>query len=129
MKAKKKHIRYKIEPLEKKSIVQTTTFKKGEISISREETYRWGYAIVEANKKDLTKQDEIVVSDYDMIDHSYEDCSALFWDYPDDLSDSDREAIENAYEEDGDDGLEKLGWNYFDSEDKIIGPLKITKCN
>lgn len=135
MKAKKKPAKYKISPIEKKSIIVTTTYKtgkpfvyhEGDKLISIEETFRWGYAVVEANKKDLTKQSEIMVSDYNMIDHSYEDCSALFWDYPDDMSDEEKENIENAFDEDGEDGLGKLGWFYFDNADKILAPFNIDK--
>jgi len=134
-KGKKKPVRYRIEPLEKKSIVTLTIYKtgdpstrkEGDVMISREQTYRWGYAIVETSEKIDAKNDEIVVTDYDLIENEYDDGVALFWDYPKYMSNEDMEAIENAYNEEGDDGLAKLGWHYFDSEDKILGPFKIEK--
>lgn len=136
MKSKKKHSTYKIEPLEKKSIVVNTTYKTGEPSIyhegdrliSREETFRWGYAIIEAYKKDIPKNEDVVVTEFELVDHSYEDGVAVFWEYPEDMTEEEKENIENAYDEDGEDGLVKLGWHYFDNSDKIIAPLKITKC-
>ena len=64
---------------------------------------------------------------YDLIENDYEDGVYVSWDYPDDLSDEDKEAIKNAYDEDGDDGLETLGWHYSDSEDKIVAPYKVSK--
>lgn len=131
----KNKTRYRITPLEKKSIVQTTTYKTGDPShmskddklVAREETFRWGYAIVEANKKDLPKDDEIVVSDYNLIENDYQDGVAVYWEYSDNVTDEEKESIENAFDEDGDDGIEKLGWHYFDNEDKIIAPFKIEK--
>lgn len=127
--------RYKIIPLEKKSIIQITTYKTGDSThtsegdkiATREDTYRWGYAVVEANKKDLPKDGEIIVSDYELIENDYQDGVAVFWDCSDNVTEEELEVIENAYNEDGDDGLTKLGWHYFDSEDKILGPFKIEK--
>ena len=43
------------------------------------------------------------------------------------MSDEEKENIENIFDEDGDDGLEKLGWFYFDNTDKILPPFKIEK--
>lgn len=135
MKAKKKPSIYKISPIEKKSIVVNTTYKTGEPSvyhngdkfISREETFRWGYAVIEAYKKDIPTNEEVVVTGFELVDHLYEDGVAVFWDYPEDMSDEEKENIENIFDEDGDDGLEKLGWFYFDNEDKILPPFKIEK--
>lgn len=131
----KNKTRYRITPLEKKSIVQTTTYKTGDPShmskgdklVAREETFRWGYAVVEANKKDLPKDDEIVVSDYNLIENDYQDGVAVYWEYSENVTDEEKESIEAAYDEDGDDGLANLGWHYFDNEDKIIAPFKIEK--
>lgn len=119
--------RYRIEPVEKNSIVTTTTYKNGDMYVSREETYRWGYAIVETSEDIDANSDEIFVTAYDLIENDYEDGVYVSWDYPDDLSDEDKEAIKNAYDEDGDDGLETLGWHYSDSEDKIVAPYKVSK--
>ena len=127
--------RYKITPLEKKSIIQNTIYKTGDSShmsegdklATREDTYRWGYAVVEANKKDLPKDGEIIVSDYELIENDYDEGVAVYWEYSDNVTEEEQEAIENAYDEDGDEGLSKLGWHYFDSEDKILGPFKIEK--
>lgn len=125
----KKPSKYKISPKEKKSILVTTTYKKGEDRfISREETFRWGYAVIEAYKKDIPTNEEIVVTEFELIDHSYDDGVTVFWQYPDDMSDEEKENIENAFNDDGDDGLEKLGWLYFDSEDKILPPFEIEKA-
>lgn len=112
--------RYRIEPVEKNSIATTTTYKNGDMYVSREETYRWGYAIVETSEDIDANSDEIFVI-------AYEDGVYVSWDYPDDLSDEDKEAIKNAYDEDGDDGLETLGWHYSDSEGKIVAPYKVLK--
>jgi hypothetical protein len=127
MKKEKKPTRYKIEPLEEEGIGRTTTYKKGDNVIECEETYRWGYVVVETTKNMNTKSNEIVVTDYDFIEHSYEDGTSLFWDFPQDMNDEEREAIENAFEENGDSGLEDLGWIYFNNEDRILAPFKITK--
>lgn len=122
-----KPYRYRIEPVGKNSIVAMTTYKNGDMYVSREETYRWGYAIVETSEDIDTNSDEIVVTGYDMIENDYEDGVSVSWDYPYDMSEDDKEAFENAYDEDGDDGLAALGWQYFDSEDKIVAPYKISK--
>ena len=135
MKAKKKPSIYKISPIEKKSIVVNTTYKTGEPYvyhdgdkfISREETFRWGYAVIEAYKKDIPTNEEVVVTGFELVDHAYEDGVSVCWEYPDDMSDEEKENIENIFDEDGDDGLEKLGWFYFDNEDKILPPFKIEK--
>jgi hypothetical protein len=131
----KKPTRYRITPLEKKSIIQTTTYKTGDPShlnkedklATREDTFRWGYAVVEANKKDLPKDDEIIVSDYNLIENDYQDGVAVYWEYSDNVTEEEKESIESAFNDGGDDELANLGWHYFDNEDKIIGPFKIEK--
>lgn len=131
-----KPARYKIEPTEKKSVVVNTTYKTGKPSayhegdrfISREETFRWGYAVIEAYKKDIPKNEDVVVTGFELVDHSYEDGVAVSWEYPDDMGDDEKETIESAYDEDGEDGLIALGWHYFDNSDTIIAPFKVTKC-
>jgi hypothetical protein len=131
----KKPSRYKIIPTEKKSIIVSRTYKTGDPSahhegdkfITVEETYRWGYAVIEAYKKDIPTNEEVVVTGFELVDHAYEDGVSVYWEYPDDMSDEEKENIENIFDEDGDDGLEKLGWFYFDNEDKILPPFKIEK--
>lgn len=131
----KKHSKYKISPIEKKSVVVTTTYKtgqpsifqEGDLFISREETFRWGYAVIQAYKKDIPKNEEIIVSGFELIDHAYEDGVSVYWQFPDGMSDEDKENIESAFDEDDEDGLEKLGWFYFDNTDKILPPFEIEK--
>ena len=133
----KKPSRYKISPIDKKSIISLSIYKTGDPRsmsdgdrvVTREETYRWGHAIIEAYKKDLPKEsdDEIIVTDYNLIENEYDEGVAVYWEYPDDMTDEEKEAIENAYDQNHDDGLADLGWHHFDSEDKFLGPCKIEK--
>ena len=83
--------------------------------------------IVETNEYIYVNRDEIFVTAYDLIENDYEDGVYVSWDYPDDMSEDDKEVFENAYDEDGDDGLAALGWDYSDSEDKIVAPYKVSK--
>jgi hypothetical protein len=135
----KKPTKYKITTIDKKSIIVTNIYKTGDASsmrdgdkvITREDTYRWGHAVIEAYKKDLPKEndDEIIVSDYNIIENDYDEGVAVYWEYPSDMTDDEKEAIEKAYDENYDEGLANLGWHYFDNETKFLGPCKIEKID
>ena len=127
---------YKITPLEKKSIIQTTTYKTGDPAhlregdkmATREVTFRWGYAVVEADGDDLPKDGDIDVTDYSIVENAYEEEVAVVWEFSGNVSDEERETIESESSENfGDDWLEEIGRHNFDHEDKILEPYKIEK--
>lgn len=115
----------RIEPKEKNSIIQNVIFRRGDEFLTREETYRWGYAVIEADKDSLDKE-ELTVTDHDILEHCYEDCTSVFWFYPNGMPEDEKQSIQDMYEEEGDDGLESLGWEAYEVEDIFMGPYKVT---
>lgn len=130
-------INWKISTLEKKSIVETEYFLKDgdDNGVSHETGWRWGYVIVETpddidlrNLIDTQNSNGLSVYDmeYAVVDHSFDDGCWEDWDY-DDLDSETIEAIEAAYEEDWNEGVENLGWRHDETIVMFNGPLEIIK--
>ena len=120
-------MRYKISTIDKKSVIEKNFYEKDGKSFHIENGYRWGYFITEdpIDAEELKKNNELMIYDYDVIDHSFDDGCWLEFYYDDEIDQDERDAIENAWEEDWYEGFENLGWNEDESEVWFLGDLEV----
>jgi hypothetical protein len=126
---------WKLSPQHKKSAVEKMFFYNGSKAIIVEQGWRWGTFTVESDERPLTDL-ELVNEDgyelgcidndeswelYEMTDGCWLDIDALR-----DATEEDVTAFEQAWEEDGYDGVEALGWSNDDTEYYYYGPLELT---
>jgi len=126
---------WKLSPQHKKSAVEKMFFYNGSKAIIVEQGWRWGTFTVESDERPLTDL-ELVNEDgyelgcidnneswelYEMTDGCWLDIDALR-----DATEEDVTAFEQAWEEDGYDGVEALGWSNDDTEYYYHGPLELT---
>ena len=127
--------RYQVSNRWKKSAVDTEIWIHGEDNTKRfmrETGWRWASYLVNLSDEDL---EYIDVEDEcgEFYPYSYEDCELISADdgcweefiFPDNITAEEREAIEQAYNEDYCDGLESLGYYLDDTEVVLSGPLDI----
>lgn len=124
----------KISTLDKKSIVVTEYYTKqvgDEVyHFDVETVWRWGYVIVEENADDIEIHDnELVVTDYSIVDQDYQDGTSLFWKFSDNVPDEVREDIEFFLEENDYSQVEELGWWLDDVVTVFIGDLEIEQLD
>jgi hypothetical protein len=120
-------MKYKISTVDKKSVIEKNFYEKDGKSFYIEQGYRWGYFITEdpVDVEELQKKDELMIYDYDVIDHSFDDGCWIDFNYDDEIDQDERDAIENAWEEDWYEGLEALGWSEDESEVWFHGDLEV----
>jgi hypothetical protein len=123
---------YKLEPTVKKSIEERQHYTKDGLTICYVIGWRWGYYKFQTDEEpniDLTNNDGIDIYSIngEYVDHTYSDGVYSDWEWPDELSEEQREEILQVYEEDWDDGLYELGWREDDSEVWFFGELELTK--
>lgn len=119
-----------ISNLYKKNAIEVQSFIKSGVVIKKTEGYRWGSWYCESDHMpdiDLENDDgyNLSYTDYDWELTEMDDGCWLTWDFPDTMSDEEREEIEEAWNEDFFEGLEKLGWIDHDTEFWITGPVKL----
>lgn len=125
---------WKISNVNKKSAVDVQHWTKGDVTIKREEGFRWGVWSCESDEKpeiDLNNPDgfDTMSDDYDWEMEEMSDGCWAEWIFPDDMSDEEREAIEAAYDDMWEEGLEELGWHNTDGEHFILGPIRLTNAD
>lgn len=123
---------YKIATQDKKSIVHEEFFRLDQgdqtYEARMEQTWRWGYAVitdVEKDSIDPLNPNGFLVTDYDIEDQDLVDGVALYFHYSDNVTDEMKEAFELAWDQDGYEGVENLGWTQWDMEMTFLGPLEI----
>ena len=120
---------WKLSNQYKKSAVERSIWNKDGVIVVREEGYRWGTFSCESDEQpdiDLKNPDGYEVGgDYDWEMYSMDDGCWAEWQFPDGMSDEEREAIEKAWDEDWSDGLEAWGWRNDDTEYHFYGPLQL----
>lgn len=122
---------WKITNLEKKNAVERQYWVKGDQTIIREEGFRWGYWTCQRDTPpdiDLANPDgyEVGCSEFEwelqeMVDGSWADIT-----WPDSMTEEEQQEWEEAWDEDGYDGVEALGWSNDETEYWIYGPLELT---
>jgi len=115
----------------KKNAIERQFWYKDGKMIIREDGYRWGIFTTESDEKpniDLHNEHgyEIGEDDYEWELWSLEDGCWADWEYPDEMTDEEREEIENAWDDDFYEGVENLGWSNDDTEYTLQGPLRLT---
>ena len=117
----------KVSTIDKKSVIEKNFYEKDGKSFYIEQGYRWGYFITEdhIDVEALRTEDELMIYDYDVIDHSFDDGCWIDFNYDDEIDQDERDAIETAWEEDWYEGLESLGWHEGDSEVWFHGELEV----
>lgn len=114
----------------KKNAVEKQFWAKDGQTVIREEGYRWGTFYCESDERpdvDLANPDgyELGDSDYDWELDNLDDGCWGDWEFPDSMSEEEREAFEAAWDEDHYDGLESLGWVNTETEYYFYGPLEL----
>ena len=124
-------MRYKISTIDKKSVIEKNFYEKDGKSFWIEQGYRWGYFVTQdpVDVEDLKTKDELMIYDYDVEDHSFDDGCWIHFYYDDEISEEEREAIESAWEEDWYEGFENLDWSEGESEVWFLGPLEVEEVN
>lgn len=115
----------------KKNAVEIQEWMKDGVVFKRLEGFRWGTWFCESDEQpdiDLDNPDGFNVGwdDYEWEMEEMMDGSWADWEFPDEMSQEEREAVEAAWDEDTYDGLEQLGWNNVETEQWIYGPIKLT---
>ena len=113
----------------KKNAIERSIWTKDGEKIVQEQGFRWGKFYCESDEKpdvDLKNPDGYEIGgDYDWELESLDDGCWADWEFPDDMNDEDRKAIEAAWDEDFYDGVESLGWSNDDTEYHFHGPLRL----
>jgi hypothetical protein len=112
----------------KKNAIEVQLWTKDGITIKKIEGYRWGTFYCESDERpdiDLRNPDGYELADYDWELDSLDDGCWSEWEYPDSVSEEEREKIEAAWDENWYDGMEELGWSNDDTEYHFQGPLKL----
>ena len=115
----------------KKSIEERTYWVKDGLVVIQVEGWRWGSwsgEFDELPEIDLANEYgglDIAAEDGWEMDDLDDGCWSD-WEFPDNMSEEEREEFQAAYDEDYQDGLENLGWTNDDYECWLSGPLVIT---
>jgi hypothetical protein len=113
----------------KNAVEKQFWYKDGKVII-REEGYRWGKFYCESDERpdvDLANPDgyELGGTDYDWELDNLDDGCWADWTFPDDMSEEEQEAIQEAWEEDFYEGMEAKGWSNDDTEYWFYGELEL----
>lgn len=123
-------MRYKISTVEKKMVIEVETYRHEsgkEIMFSR--LWRWGVAYSDEPIEipaDYDPEEGINIFDSFSIDDSEEDdCCIDDLIFSSEIDEKEQEALEEAYYEDGFEGLENLGFQQWDREVIYKGELQV----
>ena len=115
----------------KKNAIEVQLWYKDGVVIKRVEGYRWGTFYCESDERpdiDLHNSDgsyELSGDGYNWELDSLDDGCWADWEFPDSVTETEREQIEAAWDENWYEGMEDLGWSNDDTEYHFQGPLKL----
>jgi hypothetical protein len=113
----------------KKNAIEVQLWYKDGVTIKRIEGYRWGTFYCESDEHpdiDLRNEgDGYELADYDWELDSLDDGCWADWEFPDSMSEEERNKIEEAWDNEWYEGVEALGWSQDDTEYWFQGPLKL----
>lgn len=120
---------YRVSPLNKKNVTEIIIWTNDNYTVKQTIGWRWG-AVVCPTKPDLSNYDpeegiDVYNSGWDADFDGTEDGCYEDWEYDDTMTEEEIEEFQNAYDEDGIEGVENLGWSNDDSELWFIGELEI----
>lgn len=115
---------------EKKNVVETEFWTKDGKTIKRSTGFRWGTVYCESDTRpdiDLANPDglEVFATDYDFELDSLDDGCWADVEYPEDMSEEERERMDELWEEDSYSAWEEEGWINSDTETYFNGPLSL----
>lgn len=122
---------WKITNNHKKNAVERQIWIKDDLTVIKEEGFRWGVWSCESEDKpdiDLDNPDgfEIEASDYEWDMEEMVDGCWVEWTFPDDMDEEEQERIQELWDENSFEGLEGDGWQNDETEYWIYGPIKLT---
>lgn len=127
---------WNLSPQYKKSAVEKMFFYKDGMIISIEQGFRWANFTVESDERPLTDEELKNEDGYELGCIDNDEC----WEMSDmtdgcwldiarendKVTDEEFDAFEAAWEEDGYNGVEDIGWSNDDTEYYYYGPLELT---
>ena len=121
---------WKLETVEKKSVIDTEMWGKGALTIDRVTVWRWGEAFIESDEKpdiDLTNEEgfNILNSEYDIELGDFSDGDLVDIVYPADIDETERTRLEDLWDEEGESGWEEDGWVIEDRDIYFNGELDL----
>lgn len=121
---------WKLETVEKKSVIDTEMWGKGALTIDRVTVWRWGEAFIESDEKpdiDLTNEEgfNILNSEYDIELGDFSDGDLVDIVYPADIDETERTRLEDLWDEEGESGWEEDGWVMEDRDIYFNGELDL----
>ena len=89
-------MKYKVSTVDKKSVIEKNFYEKDGKSFHIENCYRWGYFVTEdpVDVEELKNSSELMIYEYDVVDHSFDDGCWLEFYYDDEITEEEREAKE-----------------------------------
>jgi hypothetical protein len=127
-------VKYKISTEYKKSIVEVNFWYKDGMTIRRETGWRWGSGDVilvdndeEENFLAAVQSEEVDVYDYEFELDSLDDGCWEDVEYPEDMSEEERERLDELWNDEPHEGWENEGWSLDDAELWFTGPIKLEK--
>ena len=132
---------WKVSTQHKKSVEEHELWEKDGMVIRRISGFRWGTWTVETNDDEPPVLDQLegpsgdAINMYDYFEHNVENIEMEMLDdgwygeviWPDDMSDEERERLQDLWEEDAYSGWEGDGWVNYETECWASGPLDIEK--
>jgi hypothetical protein len=121
---------WKLETVEKKSVIDTEMWGKGALTIDRVTVWRWGEAFIDSDEKpdiDLTNEEgfNILNSEYDIELGDFSDGDLVDIVYPADIDETERTRLEDLWDEEGESGWEEDGWVMEDRDIYFNGELDL----
>jgi hypothetical protein len=121
---------WKISNAEKKNVTETEIWKKGDQYLKHHTGWRWGSWLIE-DRSELDGYDPEAGIDMNTIDGetiSMDDGVWDEWEFPEGMSQEDQDEIIAAWDEDWHDGITNLGWDEWETEVWLRGPLDIEEA-
>ena len=122
---------WQLSTKQKKSSLEIQFWWKDGQVITREEGYRWGkftYVGEGEPEVDLDNPHGFHLDSDWELDYLDDGCWSS-WEFPDDMSDEEREKIQDAWDAEFYEGMDELGWSNDDTEFWFHGPLLLEKTD
>ena len=123
--------KWKLTTLEKKCWTEVQIWRnKDGLEAKHEIGWRWGW-VRYSTKPDLSSYDD---KDYEQVevsslgevdDMEQDDGCSDFWYWPDELDEDERDRLSEIYDENWDEGLNEEGWEEWEREFYICGPVEL----
>jgi len=128
---------WEVSTTEKKSVEEHELWQKDDMVIRRISGFRWGTWIITTEDDDPPELDQSEgpgADSVNMYDCGYDSELVSLDDgwygdviWPDDMSEEERDRLDELWEEEGYSGWEEEGWVQYETECWAAGPLEITK--